>query len=172
MLGALAQAEGEPVQRDADDRRAGRRHEELPEERHTGTSGVADQLGGDRDVAPAEDPEALLGRDLLDPALRLGPLGGVDGQVGHAHGIRAAARQVEAGHRPQEPVGHLGEDAGTVSDERVRAGGASVVQVAQRRERVLDDVVPGVATHRRDERDATGVVLELATVQAGVGRVR
>ena len=55
------------------------------------------------------------------------------------------------------------------SPERVGAGGAAVLEVAQGGQGVVDDVVAGGAAQRRHEGDATGVVLELAAVQAGVG---
>ena len=69
----------------------------------------------------------------------------------------------------EEGVGDLGEDAGTVTDERVGAGGAAVVEVAQRVEGVDDDVVAGGPPHRRHQGHAAGVVLVLAAVQARVG---
>ena len=40
---------------------------------------------------------------------------------------------------------------------------------ALKRAGMIDDVVPGAAPHRGDERDAAGVMLELAAVQARVG---
>ena len=93
----------------------------------------------------------------------------VVGQVGHAHGVGTRRRQVGIQHGPEEGVGHLGEDAGAVTDQRVGAGGAAVVEVAQGVEGVDDDVVAGGAPHRRHHGHTAGVVLVLAAVQAGVG---
>jgi hypothetical protein len=47
-----------------------------------------------------------------------------------------------------------------------------VVEVAQRRERVLDDVVAGAAPHRGDQGDTAGVVLVLGSIEADVVRLR
>ena len=49
-----------------------------------------------------------------------------------------------------EGVGDLGEDAGAVTDVRLRADGAAVVEVEQRRERGVHDVAAGRAPERRD----------------------
>ena len=57
-LGPLAQAEGQPVQAEPDHPADGRGHEQLAEERHAVAGGLADELGGDRHVAPAEDGAA------------------------------------------------------------------------------------------------------------------
>ena len=94
---------------------------------------------------------------------------GVVGQVGHADGVRTRRRQVGIQHGAEEGVRDLGEDAGAVTDQRVGAGGAAVVEVAQGVEGVDDDVVAGGAPHRRHHGHTAGVVLVLAAVQAGVG---
>ena len=73
--------------------------------------------------------------------------------------------QLEVDDLAQERVGDLGEDARAVTHERVGAGGAPVLQVAQGGQGVVDDVVPGAAAHRGDERDPAGVVLVLGAVE-------
>ncbi|EAP99266.1 hypothetical protein JNB_03820 [Janibacter sp. HTCC2649] len=170
-LGALAQAEGETVELDPRDTAIGSGDEELAEDRHTGSGSVPDELGGDGNVAPREDLESLLGRDLGDPLLGSGTLGLVLGQVGHARGIRPCNRKLDVENGPEERVGQLREDARAVTDERVGTRGAPVVEVAQRREGVLDDVVASRASHGRHHGNATSVVLVVAPVETGVGRV-
>ncbi len=96
---------------------------------------------------------------------------GVVGQEGHADGVgarRRAGRQ--SSDVAEERVRDLGEDAGTVTDQRVGAGGAAVVEVAQGgRARASTMSWPARAAHRGDEGHTAGVVLVLAAVQAGVG---
>jgi hypothetical protein len=68
-LGALAQAEGEPLQLHPGLPTVGG-HEELGEVRHTGARALPDDLGADRHVAPTDDGHALLSGDGLDPRNR------------------------------------------------------------------------------------------------------
>ena len=69
-LGALAQAEGEPVELDAADGRAvGARRRAGGRAACTSRAAAADQVGRDGHVAPGEDPQALLGGDVLDAGL-------------------------------------------------------------------------------------------------------
>ena len=67
--------------------------------------------------------------------------------------------------RAQERVGDLGEDARAVAGVGLGAGGAAVVEVAQRGEGLVDDLVGRRAGQRRHEGDAAGVVLVPAVVQ-------
>ena len=64
-----------------------------------------------------------------------------------------------------------GHPTSPIPDERVGTGGSAVVEVAQRREGVVDDVVAGGPAHGRDHGDAARVVLVVTAVEAGVGRV-
>ncbi|GAA3238302.1 hypothetical protein GCM10020256_58510 [Streptomyces thermocoprophilus] len=113
--------------------------------------------GGDGDVAPAEDGEVLVGGDGFD--LRGGGVGVFLGEEGDADGVAAGGGQVESGHFAEEGVGDLGEDARTVTGVRLGAGGATVLQVAQDCEGLLDQGVGRLAGEGRDEADAAGVVL-------------
>ncbi len=170
-LGPLAQAEGEPVEPEGDLATHRAADEELLEERHALAGDLADEVGADRHLAPAEHLEVLGGSDLLDAGLGGGALDRVGGQEGHPRGIRPDVGQRERHGLAEELVGDLREDARAVTDERVGARGAAVVEVAQGRQGVVEDVVPGAPAHRRDERDAAGIVLELAAVEAGVLRL-
>jgi hypothetical protein len=164
-LGALAQAERHPLQGHADQPTGRTGDEELAEARHRAARGVTQQVGVDRQVPPADDPQLLLGGDLLDA-----PLGLLDGLVGagderRAGGIAGRGRQVEVADLAEEPVGDLQQDAGAVSGVLLRAVGAAVVEVAQRRQRLHHDLVAGPTSHGGHEGDPTRVVLVLAVVQ-------
>ena len=139
--------------------------EHLGEGRHHAARGGAELVGVDGDVAPAEHGEALLGGDLLDPAAGLGGLVGVGGEEAGADGVRVLRRQLEVDHRAQERVGDLDEDAGAVAGVGLGAGGAAVVEVAQRGQRLRHDVVAGLAGERRHERHPARVVLVAGVVE-------
>ncbi len=165
VLRALAQAEREPLERHAGHAGAGTGDEELAERRHHAAGGGAEDVGGDGYVAPAEDREALLGGDLLDPAAGLGDLLVVPGQERRADGVRAVRRELEVDDVAQERVGDLHQDAGTVAGVRLGAGGAAVLEVAQGGQGLGHDVVAGHAGQGRDEGHATGVVLVARVVE-------
>ena len=153
-----------------DDAAAGAGDEELAEPRLAGAGGGADEIGRGRHVAPAEDPQALLGRDALDAGDDLGRLGVVVRQEGEADGVGAARGQREVDDLAQERVGDLGQDARPVAGVLLGPDRAAVVEVAQRGERQLDDVVPRLTAHGRHEGDAARIVLVRAVVEAdGLG---
>ena len=145
--------------------------EQHPEHRHGVEGLAAEHRVVGRHVAPAEDGEALLGGDLLDVAGALRRWSSV-GRNAMPHGVGAGGRQFEVDDGPQEPVGHLDEDAGAVADVGLGVGGAPVVEVAQRREAEADDLVAAPAVHVGDEADAAGVVLEARVVEALRSRAR
>ena len=62
-------------------------------------------------------------------------------------------------------MGHLHQDAGAVAGVGLGAGGATVLEVAQRGQRLGDDVVGRLAGQGGDERDTAGIVLVLSVVQ-------
>ena len=165
VLGALAQAEREPLERHPGDPRAGAGDEELDEGRHHAERHLAQAVGLDRDVAPAEDREALLGGDLLDPAAGLGDLLVVTGQERGADGVGVLRRQLEVHDRAQELVGDLEQDACAVSGVDLGTRGAAVIEVAQGGQRLGHDVVAGDPGQGRDERHATRIVLVAGVVE-------
>ena len=73
--------------------------------------------------------------------------------------------QLEVDDGAQERVGDLEQDAGAVAGVDLGAGGAAVVEVAQRGERLGHDVVAGLAGQGRHEGDAAGVVLVAGVVE-------
>jgi hypothetical protein len=62
-------------------------------------------------------------------------------------------------------VGHLNQQPGAITGVRFRASGAAMLQISQRDQGFRHDVVILAAGQICDERDATGVVLELLVVQ-------
>ena len=165
-LGALAQHEGEPVQGEARGVLGG--DEELPEGGHGGAGGGAEQGGGDGDLAPAEDGQALLGGEGVDAGRGL--VGAGLGEEGDADGVGAGLGQLEAGGLAEEGVGDLGEDARAVAGVGLGAGGAAVFQVPQNGECLVDQRVARLTGERGHEADAAGVVLVARVVEALLGR--
>ena len=165
MLGALAHDVGAALQVHP----GGPADEQLAEGRH-GVAGERAQrrvVCGDR--SPAEHGQALGFDDLLD---RFTGRPGVTRrlrQEGDTGGVAALGRQLDVAlfpaHRPQEPVGHLQHDAGSVAAVRFGAGGPAVLQVQQGGDGVIDDVAAAPAVHVDDHGDTTGVVLKGGVVQ-------
>ena len=147
--------------------------EQLLEAGHHG-HGAASEAGGiHRDAAPTEDGEALVGGDGLDRGLGLLGVTSVAGQEADTHRVGTRCRQFEAGHRAQEPIGHLDEDARTVAGVGLGTRGAAVLHVAQGTDAELHDVVAAHTLHVGDERHPARVVLETGVVQAlGRGQIR
>jgi hypothetical protein len=67
---------------------------------------------------------------------------------------------------PEEPIGHLDQDAGAVSGVGLAAARAAVKQVLQDRERLLDDAVGSPSLEVDHEADAARVVLVTGIVEA------
>ena len=171
MLGAAAQHVGEAVQVDArlaltagDD--------QVLEVRH-GTDGDGRQGAGlDGHLAPRDDVQLHLLGDGLDRGAHLGAALRVHRKERHAHGVLPGLGETGLDDGAQEAVRDLDQDAGAVTGRLVGTGGAAVVQVAQRLEPLLDDLVPGHAVEVRDEGDTTGVVLVGRVVQTHLLAVR
>ena len=122
-----------------------------------------------RHLTPAEHGETLGGGDLLDARLHGGAGVVVARQERHARGVLAGRGQVEVRDRAQEGIRHLRQDAGAVARSRVGADGTPVLEVPQRLECELHDVVPRLAAEGRDHREAAGVLLERRVVHALLG---
>ena len=96
---------------------------------------------------------------------RLLGVGRVGGQEGQADAVRAGGREREGDRLAEEAVGDLDEDAGAVAGVDLGARGAPVVEVAERVERVVDDLAALLALDVGDERHAARVVLEARVVE-------
>jgi hypothetical protein len=167
-LGALAQAEGQALERHAGDPGAPAGHEELGEGGHHAAGRGTERGVVDRHLAPPEDREALLVGDLLDAPPGGRHRLGVAGQERGADGVRTCGGQLEAelgGDLAQERVGHLEQDPGAVTGVDLGAGGAAVVEVAQGGERLGHDVVAGLTGQGRHHGDTAGVLLVARVVE-------
>ena len=109
--------------------------------------------------------EALLGGDLLDAAAGLGDLLLTAGQERGADGVRVRLRELEVDDLAEERVRDAEQDARAVTGVGLGAGRAAVLEVAQRGDRLGDDVVAGLAGQGGDERDTAGVVLVESVVE-------
>ena len=165
VLGALAQAERQALEGHPDEAAAGGGDEELAEGRHHRERGGAQHGRVDRHVAPAEDGEALLGGDLLDAAAGLGDLLLPAGQERGADGVRVRLRELEVDDLAEERVREAEQDARAVTGVGLGAGRAAVLEVAERGDRLGDDVVARLAGQGGDERDTAGVVLVESVVE-------
>ena len=166
LLGALAQAEGQPLQGHAGDPARRRRRRRAGERRHHAARGGAEQVGR------RSGPRASRGR--RGPPRRRSPrsAGGSWRRASSSPGRNAvptayvlAAGSSKSTTVAQERVGDLDQDAGAVAGVGLGAGGAAVVEVAQRGERLGHDVVAGHAGQGRHEGDAAGVVLVARVVE-------
>ena len=142
-LGPLAQAERHPLQAPCPKAPPpARADEQLAEARHDARGRCAEQRRG--------RPARRASRGRCRPssaAMRLDrrPRGCLRGvvvrQEGDADGVRALVGQRERRDAAQERVRDLGQDAGAVTGVRLGAGRTAVVEVAQRGQRLVDDLV-------------------------------
>ena len=77
----------------------------------------------------------------------------------------AGLREVGWAVLGEEPVGELEQDARAVASVDLAAAGASVVEVHQDGEGLLDDIMRTLALHLANEADAAGVMLKLGVVK-------
>ncbi|CAB4952844.1 unannotated protein [freshwater metagenome] len=115
----------------------------LSETRHHTSGSGPHERRVDRDIAPAQHSQSLGRSDGVDRRLRLGCEVVVDGDEGDSGGVTSGWGQVEWHHCPQERVGNLQEDACAVARVRLCPGRATVVEVAQGRQRLLHHLVAG-----------------------------
>jgi hypothetical protein len=116
-------------------------------------------------LAPAEDLLALDANVELEQLLELAAADLVGGEEADPHAVLARGRQLEPAGHPEESVGDLDEDPGAVAGFGVGALGAAVLEVVQRRQRLVDHVVARLVVEPGDHRDAAGVVLVGGVVQ-------
>ena len=104
VLGALAGDERLAVEVDAGGA-LGVGDDEVAETRHRRAGGGAEARRVDGDVTPPDDDQTLVAEDRLDR--RLGLLGGdvVVGQEGHADGVGAGRREIDALRPERSPAG-------------------------------------------------------------------
>ena len=147
--------------------------EHLLEPRFGGDRRCAEQPIVGRDMPPAEQLLPLLADDPLEHAADL--FAGCVGmrEEDEAGAIEAGGRQRDAerrGNLAQKAVRHLDKDAGAVAGRRFAAARATVQEVDEDAQPLLDDGVRPAAFDVDDEADAAGVVLVDRVVQTDGGR--
>ena len=95
----------------------------------------------DGHVAPAEQALVQLHDRLLEQSFEASPSLCLGRQEAHQHPVGAGPGQLEAGHSPQQLIGHLHQDSRAVPRARVRTGCAAMLEVLERRERTRDDLM-------------------------------
>jgi hypothetical protein len=120
----------------------------------------------DGDVAPAEHALALDADVELEQLLDLAAVDLVARQEAHADAVAPGPGQLEIDGRAEEGVRQLEQEPGAVSGAHVGALGPAVLEVVERLERLVDDVVARNVVQPRDHRDTAGVVLVPRVVQA------
>ena len=147
--------------------------EQLPDDRTAGARDLTRLLGVDRHLPPAQHDLALGGDRALQLPFQRRPVGVVDRQEAHQHPVAPERRQLEADRRTEQLVWDLHQDAGAVACARVGPGGAAVLEILQRRQRLRDHLVRGLVVQARDHADAARVVLEGRVVETdGLWRLR
>ncbi len=145
--------------------------EHLADHRLARPGGVAEARRGGRDVAPAEQVEALGREDPGDVRLAGHPAGLVAGQEEHADAESGLTREPEPllrRHGVEESERHLGQHPGAIPGVALRPAGPPVLQVDQHRERVAHDPVGGPARDVAHEPEPAGIVFERRFVE-GLG---
>ena len=123
----------------------------------------------DRHVAPADRHLPLLVRDADEQLLADQLLGRIAREEAHRDGVLAGRRKLGvdllARPAPQEGVGQLQEESGTVSGLGIGACCAAMLHLAEHLEAHLHDRVIGLAGDAHDEAEATGCVVVARVVQ-------
>ena len=165
VLGALAQAEGEALERHpgsrarpARPRRPGRSSASRSARSRRACRVSAGTSRQPRTVRPSSSAICSIRGGSWPPRRRRREERGADG-------VAPAARELEVDDLAQEGVGDLHQDAGTVAGVGLGAGGTSVVEVAQRGQRLGHDVVAGHTGQGRDKGHAARVVLVARVVE-------
>ncbi len=133
-----------------------------------GLHGFAERRIVGRYIAPAQERHALaldhLGVNVAD---HLPPVG-IARHEQHADRVFAGRRQAEAepaGLRGEERVRNLDQDAGAVAGARIGADGAAMLEIAEDRQGVLDDLVRFFSFDVGDKADAAGAFAERRIVE-------
>ena len=114
--------------------------------------------------AVLDEPAAFVVVPMFDGELGVDRLTRVGRQECGSNRIHIG--QLDRHHSTEERIGDLHQDASAVAAVRLSPRGATVLQVAQCLQALLDQVVAGPPCDVDDERDATGVVLLVRVVQA------
>ena len=150
----------------------GRLDQHLADHRRRQPRGLADEPVVHRHVAPPDRALALGLDRLLDHLLEREPPFGVGGQIADADPVAPGRGQLDAGDRAaHERIRDLEQDPGAVTGIRVRPFGATMLEVLERVERLLDDGMARLPPQLGDKRDAARIVFLVGVVEAGGPRL-
>jgi hypothetical protein len=127
-----------------------------------GSSNSADGVAVNRRVAPAEHAQTLLANDPLQNAFAVQTGMLLDRQKGHPDGVLARSWQSDTQRGAltrKKLVRNLNQNTRAVTGLRIAAAGASVGQVDQDLNALLDNLVALVAANAGNKADATRVML-------------
>ncbi len=147
-------------------------HEQLPDRGAAGARGASRAGGVHRHLAPAEHSLALGAGGALEQLAQARTLGILGREEAHQHPVAAGRRQLEVHDGAQQLVGHLHEDPRAVARRGIGAGGAAVLEVLERLDRLRDHLVGGHVVQARNHAHPARIVLEAGVVEAnGLGRL-
>ncbi len=133
--------------------------DDLLDERHGSSSPVAEhgRVGGNR--SPCEDLHVLERQSAVDQPSRLHSTFGWQEDAHHREPVASGRLDTASSQFPlEEPVRQLREDSGPVSGS-ISCLGAPMVQATEAVHAEPQDSVGGLAVSRREEADATSVVM-------------
>ena len=132
------------------------------------TSRSSDRCCVHRHIAPAEQAQSL--GPARSERYRLAPLPviGILGKHRHADAVPPRGRQRQSRRVPEEGIGELEQDSGTVAAVGLGARRAPVTEVDERLDALLDDRVSGAAGDPSDERHAAGVMFDGSVEQTSI----
>ena len=123
----------------------------------------------DGHVAPADELQTRLADRALEDLAALVSLIRLARQEHHADAVFAGLGKASFCMRElllEERVRDLQQDAGAVARQRVAAAGATMLEVGEDRQALLDDVARLGSAHVDHEADPAGVVLEARVVES------
>src|SRR5690606_5336284 len=137
-------------------------------------NGLAEPVERRGHVAPADQALAFLGDELLelaaDELARFVALR----QEAHRHRVVARGRKRQAlafGPAAIERIGYLQQDAGAVTEQRIRADRPAVIEVGEYLQRLTDDRVRFDASDMGNETHTAGIVFVARIVEALEGGI-
>ena len=163
-LDALAGDERQAVQINAGGAVVGR-HEDLPEDRHRHERRRSEDRFVDGHLTPPQHLQAFSLENALDFSGRCIRHARLLREKRHASGVCARFGQIEGHDVAEEAIGNLDQDAGAVAGVDVGAACTAVLEIAERADRLGDDLVALAAVHVAHEVEPTRVVLVPGVVQ-------
>ena len=146
--------------------------EALPDGGHAVPGGAAQDLGGHRHLAPAQEGQPLLAGDQLEQLHGAGAQVLVLGEKEHPHPVLPFAADGDVqlfGGLGEKFVADLQQDAHAVAGPPFGVLAGAVLQMFDDGQRVADRLVAFAALDVHHGADAAGIVLKPGVIQAGGG---